>query len=988
MRDKEHPFVRSFMTHRMGDAEILALSTGRERELSRILAAVERSRKAAPGSMQHLVLYGARGFGKSFMARRVEVELRKEAPTLPYLLLPEEQHNLQRSPHAFLELIAANLEHRDGEEDLGFTETHFRWPKKGEEQRQWDQAAVRLEAALDRAFADGKGPAIVVVENFDTLLATLFKEPKDEQRLRRWLDRPGNRVMLFATATGTVDMDYERPLFKAFETVRLSPWSGEDCLDYFARQRAAEGKPPLDGEQTAKALAVADFIGGTPRLAQLLGQVLDNRDAMTVVETMSALADKLAEYYRRRIEDLPPLARGLLDALIRGGEPASQTELAKRVEAEGQSTIARVMQDLQRADLIRGAPAPDSRETLYKVVDRVFVHYYRERQGSRAVKTSPLSTILEFLKSFYSRDEQLAQAFKHLEAGRPAEARVFNRIALEGEPSGPRPYADRFPRRLAVYCEAVEGALRHAPNALTTLLEESPEEVFHIYDGLAPSSSSAAALFAAVKAQALYRMGQYDKAEDLLEEALQDLGVDSIADVIVAAELSAFCAHHLRIPQRAALIGSRLSERDLSSLPAALGSIGLRIVVWSLGQLGRHEESVETAGKAIEAAQAADSKHDEAVSLRYMAWSFGQLGRHEEAVETAGKAIEAAQTAEDKGEEAGSLLLMAWSLGRLGRHEEAVEIAGKAIEAAQAAEDKGVEAASLRYMAWSLRQLGRHEEAAETASKAIEAAQAAEVKGEEAASLRIMALSQIGLGRYPEAWKVITRGLGLAREADAREEFSRSVACALEISCFLGREEAVPLFEEWLVLRASVESAEAVADPHVFWADLFVSTTVSGAFPKLDRLIDRHEEEIKSASVSFYFPEAGPALALFAERVGRAKAYSAFAKLLPRVARFLDLARQPEPFSRWLSKLLSDFAKARPEPGLLRDLAHLLIDSPDLGTQDQAALLTAIAEVDEAEVPERVLARLDPDMATLIRRLRDLPEPEVKPGKKGRKRRK
>ena len=91
--------VQTFMTHNMKDAEITALSTGRDHEFQRIMGAIERSQKASPGALQHVVLYGSRGFGKSFMARRVQVEIANSdtARAVVYLLLPEEQHNLQHT---------------------------------------------------------------------------------------------------------------------------------------------------------------------------------------------------------------------------------------------------------------------------------------------------------------------------------------------------------------------------------------------------------------------------------------------------------------------------------------------------------------------------------------------------------------------------------------------------------------------------------------------------------------------------------------------------------------------------------------------------------------------------------------------------------------------------------------------------------------------------------------------------------------------------
>jgi hypothetical protein len=197
-----------------------------------------------------------------------------------FVLLPEEQHNLQRSPHMLLDTIRLKLQQAGGTEDSAYKDALFRWPDPARDAERWGEAEAALERALDDALPGGKGLVIVAIENFDTLLATLFKDDLAEQRLRGWLDRQKNRVMLLATATGGVDMDYDRPLFKAFQDIRLSPWTVRECLDYYNRLRARNGKQPLAGDEEAKARAITDFIGGTPRLAQLLAEVLETRDAL------------------------------------------------------------------------------------------------------------------------------------------------------------------------------------------------------------------------------------------------------------------------------------------------------------------------------------------------------------------------------------------------------------------------------------------------------------------------------------------------------------------------------------------------------------------------------------------------------------------------------------------------------------------------------------------------------------------------------------
>ncbi|TAD88650.1 MAG: ATP-binding protein, partial [Alphaproteobacteria bacterium] len=564
--------VRTFMTHEMSDSDIVAVSTGREAEFQRIMGAISRSRAASPGTLQHVVLYGSRGFGKSFMMRRVEIALGQhdhgDGP-VRFLLLPEEQHNLQKSPYALLTYITVLLKQQDS--DAAFEEAKFQWPKPGEAARRWTEAAEKLEEALDHSLPNGQGLVVVAVENFDTLLATLFAEQEDEQRLREWLFRSGNRLMLLATATGTVDMDYDRPLFQAFETVRLTPWTTEDCITYFNRKRESEGKPPLDAPQEAKARAVAEFIGGTPRLAQLLGEVIETEDALSVSATMDALADRLAEYYRRRIEDLGPLVRGLLDALIRGGEPASQTELAQRVGADGQNQIARAMADLQRADIVRGRSALDSRETLYTVTDRVFAHYYRLRQGSRTARATPLASILDFLRSFYTRDEQRTHGLRYLLDGRVAEGALLSRLAIEGLEPKKNWYINKFETRLSDYLSAAAIDFAEA-KAITERLEVEPEQVFKENNINSNDTLVAGAIRTALRAQALYRLGHTYRAVQELEDAAKAGEIDLLTRIVIISELITLSSTvNIKIDQ-AAEFGVGLLGADLGSLPPLIGS--------------------------------------------------------------------------------------------------------------------------------------------------------------------------------------------------------------------------------------------------------------------------------------------------------------------------------------------------------------------------------------------------------------------------------
>ncbi|MEZ5583732.1 MAG: AAA family ATPase [Candidatus Competibacteraceae bacterium] len=265
------PFIETFNTHRMRPEVVRALATGRERELEEVMITIRQAVSQPGVHPQHMVVYGERGSGKSFLMRLVQLEVedlaKAQDATVACVLLPEEQYNI-RSESRLIEAITAEL--------LGSGGT-FSYAFDGREPSiAWEEALQSLNDALDARFGPGKGLLIAGVENFDTLAKQLFGAGTDmkskragqqraaEERLRKLMNTRNARFLLLATATGTVDMDYERPLFQAFKPIDLTPWSGDTCIDYFNRRRELEQAPALSSVEIARARAITEFIGGNP----------------------------------------------------------------------------------------------------------------------------------------------------------------------------------------------------------------------------------------------------------------------------------------------------------------------------------------------------------------------------------------------------------------------------------------------------------------------------------------------------------------------------------------------------------------------------------------------------------------------------------------------------------------------------------------------------------------------------------------------------
>jgi tetratricopeptide (TPR) repeat protein len=776
--------LSAFNPHEFSESRVRTVATGRTEDLENILATIRGNLTAA--TIQHLIVSAPRGYGKSFMMRHIQIEVeriaREENLAVVTLLMPEEMPHV-REPETLIRELTRALTGGAGED------AELTWHE--DEGAAWDAAVETFEAAI-RQKLGARGLVVAQVENFDLLLRRAFAKEVQASRLRALLTKPGGRLMMIAaSASGAFDRSYDDRLFQAFREVELEPWTVEDCLDFFDRQRKDAGKPPLDEFTRARAKSVASFIGGTPRLATLLGDALFDADMLRAADLLQKLVDELTPYYKERIEALPGRAQKLLDALLRGGEPATQSELTRRVKADTQAAIAGPFNDLVKERIVIGEKAPGSAQVLYRVADRVFAHYYRRRVIEHGKSVCPLEALVDLLAEFFSRDEKQEKAAEFARLGRIAEARVMARLyeADGGEGKGGRRW---ILRDLAYYI----------PKRLVPLASEAVARRLHAIAEMAGKDEVDAAYG---KVEVAFSAA--DRAEDHVSLLLARSSLDAYEGIeggLAAAEAAVAAAEQLEdkrfeIEAKLSRVWSlrrcdRCAEAlDLSrQLAEQAGLIdidharALKQAAHCLGDLGRHEEAVATLRQAGEFARAANDSFDEAVTLHHAAYFLGRLGRHEEAIATARQAAEIARTAGDEDEEAAALRNAAYSIGMLGRHEEAVATARQAANLARTAGDKDEEAAALQVVSESLAKLGRYKEGVVTARQAVDLTKTTGTKEERAGALRLLALNLSGLGEL---------GAGLC-----------ALAASAEISNVGEGEEAIEFHvntAEWVARRAS-----------------------------------------------------------------------------------------------------------------------------------------------------------------------------------------
>ncbi|MDF1586223.1 tetratricopeptide repeat protein [Marinimicrococcus flavescens] len=640
-----------FNPHAMSDEAVKALATGREDVLAQILGVIEANRSGG-GSLQHVLIAAPRGMGKSFLLRLVQVALQERTGSPRFVLLPEEQPNIT-TPASFLDEIRRTLEGGDP----GGAMPRFAEEGPGA----WDEAAARLEAAIRAAMPDDPHPLLVAaVENLDVLLDSVFRGKANQSRLRKLLAGQPHLMLLATTLKGDLDQGYDARLFHAFAHKRLRPWEQADYMAYFRRRRAGTKDAAHPGESRLK--AIATFTGGSPRMAVVLADLVEEGDPLSAAGTLDRLVDELTPYYQDLLERMPPRSRALFDALVRGGEPCSQSDLAARVGTT-QNRIAQHFAWLRENEVVFGERRQGGRDFLYRIADRVFVQYYRKRFILHGGNYTPLAAMTDFLATFFSADENRTRALDLLKQGAEREAQVFMRVALEQERPELAGSADFFTSSGLLQGFILQDANRH-------------EEAFDAFER------------AAARAEEEGDKGRQALCLYIMGESFRQLGRHE--EAVDALSRSAFLA----------------KKTNLKSIQRSC----LLLKGWSLGHLGRYETAVDTLDQATILADEEGNKISKATCLRLIGTNLIQLNCAETAIEVLSRAVTLAKEAGDGAEQARCFLNMGIGLGQLGRHEEAIDILYRAEALVEEVGDKRTKAVCLHLLALSLGQLERLEE--------------------------------------------------------------------------------------------------------------------------------------------------------------------------------------------------------------------------------------------------------------------------------------
>lgn len=409
-----------FNPREMDDATLTALATGRERLIADFLETVDRRLHGIADGQTggHWLVTGTRGAGKSYFLRYAQIRTsqRFAAERVRFVLLPEELRNI-RAPHDLLDEIRRMLIVEQG--DPG---RPAQWRSEAPEQL-WQEALQRLLSATPAQLL------VVGIENFADVLKRGFSGDVAASLLRKLMEHEPRVLLLGSAVDGSFDEDYGQRLFLQFSKRPLPVWDGQAHRTYLTQRAALLQRKP-SSRQLARIDAYSRYTGGNARIAAILAAaILEEQDITQAGADLNATLDKMSDYYRDLLDTMPPNSETLFDALVRGGEPCSQTELAKRVGAH-QNDISRAFRWLLDGGYLLAQRPKGQKETLYQVADRLFVQWYRMRYLNPG-QLSRLAVLAELLADTLEFGEKWRYALHFAEAGERHDALLMAELGFK-----------------------------------------------------------------------------------------------------------------------------------------------------------------------------------------------------------------------------------------------------------------------------------------------------------------------------------------------------------------------------------------------------------------------------------------------------------------------------------------------------------------------------------------------------------------------------
>ena len=262
----------------------------------------------------------------------------------------------------------------------------------------------------------GDRPLVLVVENFDRLLAAL--SAKERWRFRGVLEGQA-RITVIATAqaVSAALTDKREAFFHKFHRTVLDPLSAEQCGRLLTDLALDSGKFDLvealgTPEGRGQVRAIHHLLGGTPRAMALLFPYLTVDTLHSLEEAFYPLGDELTPYIQEQWRNRAPGEQAVLEALAQRWRPLTVTEISNQTLSKP-SSVSTQLKRLSADQFVQVVSV--GKERFYSIGDPLA----RLRRAMKSQEEAP-RVFVRFLRHWHTRQELSVHSEKELDPLRRA----------------------------------------------------------------------------------------------------------------------------------------------------------------------------------------------------------------------------------------------------------------------------------------------------------------------------------------------------------------------------------------------------------------------------------------------------------------------------------------------------------------------------------------------------------------------------------------
>lgn len=608
--------------------ELAASFVARRRTLADMLRMLRRQAPDRP--LQHVMLIGPRGMGKTTLGLRFLHEV-AAAPSLAAKWQPVPFHEESYGIADLADFWLAALDH------LARAAGDSRWSDKAadlarNEKDAERRAAYARAALLDFRHESGKRP-ILFVENLDAVIAQMRGERAAHGLRASLMTCPDILLIGSANTVFHAIRDRSAALYEFFRPIVLEGLDEDETLRLFQAVSKCEERPEIPefmGRDRGRLETIRRLTGGNPRLLALACQLLIESPLGPAFEDLERLIDEQTPYFKARIEELPVQARKVFHCLAEEWAPLPARAVAAAANLSSSQASAQLRQLVDRG-YAREARLPSEKRSHYEVTDRFYNIYYLLRFSR--TNRQRLEKLVSFLHDLFGSSGMRAMYPAALDALRSHGAADRNASELIGVLASyvaqDRDFSQRDDWRRSAIGLIQEHAGADAPEIgeIDSAFHGQRETTRRRVNGLID------------RARVLFDSDDPTGAEEALRAAI-DLQPDAVRTWLAISDMWMKQGRHADVEHGLSRISEIISSED-REIPDSDLAIYYSCMVFGYSILKKYTKVVAVYERSVSRMNVRDISCHEIPELRYVfagvhrfgAEAFRELDRSEEAAD-------------------------------------------------------------------------------------------------------------------------------------------------------------------------------------------------------------------------------------------------------------------------------------------------------------------------------------------------------------------